>query len=261
MAEENFSFEQYGIFSDGVNTAKTLNNSVADGMTSLNESKSKISSGSIFMGPAADSATAGFGKVSSRMDTLVANFNTISSFLADSAVNYKASDEKAQKTIHMENGVVTIGAAAQTSNTGNANQDAIYNYLAKQGFNNAAICGILANIQHESNFNPQALGDSGTSYGICQWHNSRWDSLKSFCSNNGLDSTTIDGQMAYLMYELKEKYPSIYESMKNVPNTEQGAYDAAYIWTVKFERPAGMEASGAKRGNTAVSKYWPTYKA
>ena len=29
-------------------------------------------------------------------------------------------------------------------------------------------------IQHESSFNTQALGDGGTSYGICQWHNGRW---------------------------------------------------------------------------------------
>ena len=63
------------------------------------------------------------------------------------------------------------------------------------------------------------------------------------------------------MYELQEKYPGIYESMKNVPNTEQGAYDAAYIWTVKFERPAGMEQSGDKRGKTAMSNYWPTYNS
>ena len=74
--------------------------------------------------------------------------------------------------------------------TGNANETAIYNYVINtMGLNNAAACGILANIYKESSFNPHALGDSGTSYGICQWHGSRWDRLKTYCSNNGLDST------------------------------------------------------------------------
>ena len=259
MAEGNdYQFSSYGIYSDAVSTTKNLNTAVDTGSTTLNECQTKLNNGAVFMGPACDSCVQGFSKARTKMDTLVSNFSAIANFLIETGSNYKTGDDSASKTIKMENGKITT-TTARTSNSGNANQDAIYTYLSQQGFNDAAICGILANIQHESNFNPNALGDNGTSYGICQWHNSRWDSLKSYCGSNGLDSTTIEGQMAYLMYELKEKYPSIYESMKNVPNTEQGAYDAAYIWTVKFERPAGMEASGQKRGNTATSKYWPQY--
>ena len=71
--------------------------------------------------------------------------------------------------------------------TGNDNKSKIYNYLSEQGFSDAAICGILANIEHESGFRTDALGDGGTSYGICQWHNGRWNNLKNYCNKNNLD--------------------------------------------------------------------------
>ena len=143
--------------------------------------------------------------------------------------------------------------------TGSTNQDKIFNYLKSQGFNNAAICGILSNIQHESNFNPHSLGDGGTSYGICQWHYGRWTNLKNYCKKNNLNSTTLEGQLSYLVHELKTSYPSIYKRIKNVPNTKEGAYQAAYDWTVNFEVPVNRYQNGKKRGNVASSKYWNSY--
>ena len=161
-----------------------------------------------------------------------------------------------------KDGNITVGKSSSSGvQTGNANQDAIYNYLSQKGFNDAAISGILANIQHESGFDPTALGDGGTSYGICQWHLGRWDNLKSYCSENNLDVNSVEGQTAYLVWELENNYPSVYEKIKNVPNTEQGAYDAAYEWTVNFEIPDNKEQRGQDRGNTAMADYWPTYSS
>ena len=156
--------------------------------------------------------------------------------------------------------------------TGSANETAIYNYAVNtMGLNTAAACGILANIQKESGFNPHALGDSGTSYGICQWHNSRWDRLKAYCTSNHLDSTTIEGQLRYLEYELKNFYSSVWNRLKSVKNTAEGAYDAAAYWCAVFEVPAGYgywsngeihygETSIA-RGNLAKSTYWNEYSS
>ena len=156
--------------------------------------------------------------------------------------------------------------------TGSANETAIYNYAVNtMGLNTAAACGILANIQKESGFNPHALGDSGTSYGICQWHNSRWDRLKDYCTSNHLDSTTIEGQLRYLEYELKNFYSSVWNRLKSVKNTAEGAYDAAAYWCAVFEVPAGYgywsngeihygETSIA-RGNLAKSTYWNEYSS
>lgn len=69
-----------------------------------------------------------------------------------------------------------------------SNIQTIYTYLTENaGLNRAAACGILSNIKSESNFNPEAIGDSGNAYGICQW-NSRRNSLISYCEKNGFES-------------------------------------------------------------------------
>ncbi len=139
-----------------------------------------------------------------------------------------------------------------------ANTRYIYNYLTKtMGLNHAAACGVLANIQMESGFNPLALGDGGTSYGICQWHNERFNSLISYCNSIGLDYNTLDGQLANLNRELSGAYSGILAYIRSVPNTAQGAYDAGYYWCVNFEIPNDAASHGALRGNLAANNYFP----
>lgn len=58
-------------------------------------------------------------------------------------------------------------------------ETAFTTYLRREmKLNPAAVCGILANIEYESDFSPTAWGDDGTSYGLCQWHESRCRSLR-----------------------------------------------------------------------------------
>lgn len=133
-------------------------------------------------------------------------------------------------------------------------------FLTKQmGLNTAAACGILANIYWESGFNPNCVGDNGTSYGICQWHNSRWDRMKEFCTKKGYDWKTLNGQLWYLKYELEEVYPTILTYVKSVANNATGAYNAGYYWCYNFERPADKENLSVKRGNLAKNTYWVIY--
>ena len=96
---EDFSFSQYGIFSDGVATTQALNNSWNEGQTALDGYKATISGGSIFMGPAADSAVEGFGKVASKISSEVTNFQTMYNFLIQSAQDYNKSDKEADATV------------------------------------------------------------------------------------------------------------------------------------------------------------------
>ena len=46
-------------------------------------------------------------------------------------------------------------------------QASIYKLLREKGYSKAAICAIFANMEHESGFSTTALGDNGTSYGLC----------------------------------------------------------------------------------------------
>lgn len=130
----------------------------------------------------------------------------------------------------------------------------------KMGLNTAAACGVMANIEKESNFNTGTLGDQGTSYGICQWHDGRWTNLKNFCNANGYDWQSLTGQLYYLKYELSGSYYShILNYLRSRPNTAQGAYDAAYYFCYWFEVPADIEYMSTTRGNLAKSSYWGTY--
>lgn len=151
--------------------------------------------------------------------------------------------------------------AGATSQSASANETAIYKYLTgTMGLNKAGAAGVLGNIVNESSFDPNALGDGGTSYGICQWHNSRWEDLKKYCNSHNLDWKTLDGQLEFLNYELKTKYGGVYSTLKSVANTEQGAYDAAYKWCTDFEVPQNRFQEGVNRGNKAKT-YFKNYSS
>ncbi len=138
----------------------------------------------------------------------------------------------------------------------------VYEYLTQElELNSAAACGVLANIEHESAFQLTVLGDSGTSFGLCQWHNGRYSALINFCNSQGLDYQSVEGQMRYLAFELKTGYFPVLANLRHVDNSPEGAYQAAYIWCVQFERPANMEYQAANRAATAQFKYWNRYNA
>ena len=136
----------------------------------------------------------------------------------------------------------------------------VFDYLTEElMLSNAAACGVLANIEHESNFQPTIYGDKGTSYGLCQWHNERFTALRGYCSAIGLDYRTVEGQMAYLKYELGNKYTSLLLTLQAIDNTPDGAYRAAYLWCVRFEMPSNMQVKADQRGELAQGKYWARY--
>lgn len=152
----------------------------------------------------------------------------------------------------------STGKTAYT--VGKDNEETFINFCQEVlGLNLAAAVGAATNVAKESNFKTGVLGDGGTSYGICQWHNTRYTSLKNWCSANGKDYTALDGQMWYMKYELEGSYSAVLSYLRSVPNTAQGAYDAAYRWCLKFEIPADTVATSEKRGTIARDTYWPKY--
>ena len=134
----------------------------------------------------------------------------------------------------------------------------VYDFLTGElMLSNAAACGVLANIEHESNFQPTIYGDKGTSYGLCQWHNERFSALRGYCAALGLDYRTVEGQLAYLRYELGNKYTTLLLNLQAIDDTPDGAYRAAYLWCIQFEKPSNMQVKAAQRGELAQGKYWP----
>lgn len=138
----------------------------------------------------------------------------------------------------------------------------VYDYLTQEmGLPSASACGILANMEHESAFDLQALGDNGTSFGLCQWHAGRYSNLKAYCRSRGLDYRTAEGQLAYLEFELQTGYSSLYSLLLGMEDSPNGAYRAAQLWCTEFERPANMEQRAKERAILAKGKYWNRYNS
>lgn len=142
-----------------------------------------------------------------------------------------------------------------------ANETTVFNYLTdKMDLNPAAACGIMSNIKNESGFIADIYGPGG-SYGICQWLGVRRSRLFSWCASHGYSAASLNGQLAFLDYELKAYFPSVYNYMKSVSNTASGAYNAGYYWCYNFERPANTHSTSVYRGNVAKNTYWPSMGA
>ena len=140
------------------------------------------------------------------------------------------------------------------------NKTAVFAYLTEEmGLNIAAACGVMANIEYESAFDPGAWGDGGASHGLCQWYNGRCSALSQFCEEYGYDVDSVLGQMEYLRFELTNSYPSVLEYLQNVDDTPSGAYDAAWYWCMYFEIPADREHQAVQRGSLAEDTYYPAY--
>ncbi len=122
--------------------------------------------------------------------------------------------------------------------------------------NRAATMGVMANMYFESGYKTVINGDGGTSYGLCQWHAGRKTNLINYCNEHGLDYNTAEGQLKFLQYELTNRYTSVDKYIRQVENTADGAYDAAYYFCFNFEAPAARTSQSTKRGNYAKNTLW-----
>lgn len=127
-------------------------------------------------------------------------------------------------------------------------------FLLSKGLNAAAACGIAANIAGESGFNTAAIGDYGTSFGICQWHDDRGTRMKQFVGSDWKNNLT--GQLNFLWSELQGGYSSaVLAPISSVPNTLAGALEAVSIFVYNFEKPQDKKGAVDSRSKTATT-YW-----
>lgn len=131
-----------------------------------------------------------------------------------------------------------------------------YKFLMEDmGMNQAAAAGVITNFLSESGIRTTALGDAGTSYGLCQWHNERWLKLQDFAKMYGKPMEDIDTQLNFFRYEIRTEFPELLNEMMTVEDTVDGAKKIAYLMCLDFERPANTEATSEARSSYAKSTY------
>ena len=142
------------------------------------------------------------------------------------AVALGESDQSAQS-----NGSLPAGTTATVNE--------IYSELKGQGFSHNGSVAILANMKGESGFNTGAVGDNGTSYGLCQWHNDRKDSLLNY--NSGYDPSSVKHQVSYLKKEMEDY--GLFDEFSGDGNINDLVKQMVY----DFEKPGDMVGETTKR--------------
>lgn len=119
--------------------------------------------------------------------------------------------------------------------------------LQELGWSSEHATGIAANLQAESNFDHQAVGDSGKAYGIAQWHPNRQADFKEF-SGKDIRESSLEEQVAFIDHELRAgKEQSA--GRKLAATTDAG--EAAAVVSKFYERPRDTAGAAAARTNIA----------
>ncbi|PEH08639.1 hypothetical protein CP354_02500 [Lactobacillus sp. UMNPBX3] len=138
------------------------------------------------------------------------------------------------------------------------NATTIHDYFINQGWTPNAIAGMLGNFVSESGLIPDLHQyGGGPGYGLAQWP---FNSVVNWCRNNGYDYRTLQGQCAYIEYQMthgQQYYPSAYSRMtaNEYMHSYASAYTLGMIWLNNFERPANRNQPA--RGQQA--QYWYQY--
>ena len=116
----------------------------------------------------------------------------------------------------------------------NGNQQYIYSHFINKGMPFESAVAIASNLFDESGCDANAfcIDVNGlASYGICQWNGERYNNLYLWCSANGYDYTSLEGQLSYLDYELENSYPYVFSQLM----AGGDVWSMAYMWASQFE--------------------------
>lgn len=155
----------------------------------------------------------------------------------------------------------------------------IWNFLINNGFNAFAAAGIMGNLFAESGLRPTNVEDSSgqadatytaqvdsgaytnfandrIGYGIAQWTDpSRKKKLYTFLKNKRLSIGDLNGQLEFLLNELKTDFNSLYQFLLEVNNVNEASNE----FLIKFENPSD-KSNGVKRRRAIYSfKYYNLY--
>jgi hypothetical protein len=117
-------------------------------------------------------------------------------------------------------------------------------FFEKKGFTRAQAIGIAANIEAESNFKTNAVGDSGKAYGLAQWHPDR-QAIFQKTYGKPIREANFQEQLEFINWELNNNE----KKAGGMIRTAQDAGQAAALVDQYYERSSG--AHRQKRIETA----------
>lgn len=130
----------------------------------------------------------------------------------------------------------------------------IMKLLIDRGLSVAGAAGVAGNMKIESGFKTDIVGDHGTSYGLCQWHLSRWDHLNEFAEQQGKDTADPVLQVDFVMLELNESFRSLLDYLKTTDDPHEAAFKFADI----FENPQVISPARMEYAVQYASEFDPS---
>jgi hypothetical protein len=118
-------------------------------------------------------------------------------------------------------------------------------FFEKKGFTRAQAIGIAANIEAESNFKTNAVGDSGKAYGLAQWHPDR-QAIFQRTYGKPIRESNFQEQLEFINWELNNNEKRAGGMIRQAQDAGQAA---AYV-DQYYERSSG--AHRQKRIDTAM---------
>ena len=120
-------------------------------------------------------------------------------------------------------------------------------FFRSKGWTEQQAMGIAANLEQESGFRHNAVGDGGNAYGIAQWHKDRQENFRKFSGKDIRESTPAE-QLEFVNYELTRGAEKSAGDRLRMTGT---AYDAAATVSRYYERPADKDGEAERRGRLA----------
>ncbi len=113
-------------------------------------------------------------------------------------------------------------------------------FFLKNGWSMAQAAGLVANIEAESSFDSQAIGDGGAAVGICQWHPPRQAEFRK-AFNSPIEDADYDMQLAFIVLELRNGEIGAGNALRQATSAD----DAGAIVCKLYERP--LDPAGHER--------------
>lgn len=137
-----------------------------------------------------------------------------------------------------------VSSAADNSQTA-----AIVQRFQDMGWSQQQASGIAANLFRESGYNPGAVGDNGSAYGLGQWHQDRQEAFR---KRFGVDirNSTLDQQLQFVDYEMRQ---GAEKRAGDALAQAQTAAQAGDVVSRLYERPADADGEASRRAADAVA--------
>ncbi len=120
-------------------------------------------------------------------------------------------------------------------------------FFQRAGWTAAQAAGIVANIHRESGFKAGAVGDSGSAFGLGQWHKDRQDAFKAWAGHD-IKQSTFQEQLGFINYELTKGSEKM---AGHILRATKDAFSAGAVVSSRYERPADRAGEANRRGALA----------